>query len=105
MHIKRDLNMYIIHRNTYDLLSFLGDIGGLIDILRIFGSLLIGWVQTQNLKYFLIGSLYYKRIQPKQTLPTSRMKDMHDESHLQEIKAKIAKSMQSISKVETPYVL
>jgi len=45
MHIKRDFDMYIIHRNTYDLLSFLGDIGGLIDILRIFGFILVGWVQ------------------------------------------------------------
>lgn len=59
MHIQRDLNLYVIHRSTYDLLNFLGDIGGLIDILRIFGFLMIGWIQDFNLRNYLIGRLYH----------------------------------------------
>jgi hypothetical protein len=40
--IRRNVNLRIVHRSTYDLLNFLGDVGGLDGILFLIGSLLLG---------------------------------------------------------------
>jgi hypothetical protein len=41
--IYRNLDIVEIRRSTYDILNFLGDLGGLLDILSVIGLFAVGW--------------------------------------------------------------
>ena len=48
-------------REIYNVLNFLGDIGGLFDALKIIGASLIGIFGSGGLKLGLIGRLFFKK--------------------------------------------
>jgi hypothetical protein len=55
------LNKTVIHRSTYDLLAFLGDVGGLEAIIVAIGGVIVGKLtdMTVNLKIF--NQLFFER--------------------------------------------
>ena len=53
-----DLNYYKIDRETYNTLDWLGDLGGLKEALVIILGLIIGAVNFNNFKDFLVSKLY-----------------------------------------------
>ena len=59
--IYRSLHLTVYNRETYDLLAFLGDVGGLEGIIIIMGSVLIGSLTSLNLSLHLMPSLFYER--------------------------------------------
>lgn len=51
----------IINRQTYSLLEWLGDVGGLFDALHIIGSLIIGPLSSYALDSALLAGLFRSR--------------------------------------------
>ena len=49
----------LINRCTYDLLQFLGDVGGLDSVLKIFGALIVAGIQKFKMKTYVVGNLYF----------------------------------------------
>jgi hypothetical protein len=103
----RDLNLYQINRSTYDILNFLGDIGGLLDILTIIGFSFVGSIQTYNLNSYLIRHLFHERRSEKPRLQMSakEIKALDNPILLQSIRQKLAISFHGISKLYTPLFL
>ena len=58
-----DLNYYEIDRSTYNLLDWLGDLGGLKEALMIIFGLIYGFVHYQSFENYLVSKLY----RPKST--------------------------------------
>lgn len=52
-----DSSHNVVARQTYDLLTFLGNIGGLQIILQALGSILVGWYADFNAAIFLLSRL------------------------------------------------
>ena len=50
----------LINRSTYDLLQFLGDVGGLDSVLKIFGFLLVAGIQKFKMKTYVVANLYFQ---------------------------------------------
>ena len=50
--------MAVIERQTYSFLEWLGDIGGLLDALRIIGAAIVGPVVAFSLKATLLNSVF-----------------------------------------------
>ncbi len=50
----------LINRSTYDLLQFLGDVGGLDSVLKIFGALIVAGIQKFKMKTYVVGNLYFQ---------------------------------------------
>ena len=44
----------VYNRETYDILKFLGDMGGIIDGLQVIGMLLVGWYGRFNATAFML---------------------------------------------------
>ena len=55
------LDMLITERETYGVLEWLGDIGGLFDALRYIGYLLIAPIASYHLKTELLSSIFNKQ--------------------------------------------
>ena len=53
-----DLNFYEIDRATYNLLDWLGDLGGLKEALMIIFGLIYGFVHYQSFENYLVSKLY-----------------------------------------------
>ena len=54
MSLFRNLDLEVTNRQTYDLLQFLGDIGGLNSILMALGTLLVGSIAQFRANSFLL---------------------------------------------------
>ena len=59
-----DLNQKRINRNAYNLLDWLGDLGGLKEAVVIVFSFIIGVVNYRNFEDSMVSHLY--RVQPQQ---------------------------------------
>ena len=53
----------VYNRETYDLLKFMGDLGGLNDALQAIGYLLVGWYSSFNAGSFMLSKLYVQSTQ------------------------------------------
>ncbi len=58
LQINLSYDQTIINRQTYDLLLFLGDVGGLNGALVILGAFLVGWFSVFNAESFIVTTLY-----------------------------------------------
>ena len=58
-------------REGYDLLSYLGDLGGLFDVLTVFGSTLTGFFSLKLFHAALIGSAYRIQSSLKDSVPSN----------------------------------
>lgn len=58
--ILRQFDTETIHRETYDLLEYLGDVGGLMGLLCSIGMWMVGWFSTFMAKGYFISKLYYQ---------------------------------------------
>lgn len=58
----------VTNRQTYDLLMFLGEVGGLNSILMLMGVLIIGWFSAFNSDSYLVSVLYMQSTNAFQTL-------------------------------------
>lgn len=54
--MSHDLDVY--NRSSYDLLQYLGEIGGIVEFFILFGVLIIGWFNKFNANSFLVSMLY-----------------------------------------------
>ena len=60
-----DKQRLVIMRETYDVLSFLGDVGGLTDCLLLIGKIILKPFTSYSLQTFLLSGLF--RMQPLNT--------------------------------------
>ena len=58
MEINLNLQEKIITRQTYDVLSLVGDVGGLVDGLLYVGAFLMWPYSTYKLRAYLLSSLF-----------------------------------------------
>lgn len=58
LQINLSYDQNVISRQTYDLLLFLGDIGGLNGALAVLGTLIVGWYSQFNADSFIVTTLY-----------------------------------------------
>jgi hypothetical protein len=68
MSIYSNLNLKETHRRTYDLLNFLGDVGGLDGVFVIVGPLILGWFQNRSFNKYVLEKLYDERKQKRQEI-------------------------------------
>ena len=54
--LSHDLDVY--SRQSYDLLGYLGEIGGIVEFFMLFGVLMIGWFNKFNSNSYLVSMLY-----------------------------------------------
>ncbi len=55
----RNFDLMLINRSTYDLLQFLGDVGGLDSVIKVIGLLLVASFQEFRMKTFVVANLYF----------------------------------------------
>ena len=60
MTLYRNFDLMLINRSTYDLLQFLGDVGGLDSVLKIFGVLIVAGIQKLKMKTYVVANLYFQ---------------------------------------------
>lgn len=60
--IFRSLSKTVISRSTYDLLAFLGDVGGLEAIIIVLGGALVGKFTSFSIGLKIVSKLYDERI-------------------------------------------
>lgn len=53
-----DLTLYQVQRTSYDILNFLGDVGGLLQALQWIALALTSWYSTRYRNRFLMANLY-----------------------------------------------
>ena len=73
-----DLDLYMIDRDVYSILDWIGDIGGLSQGLAIIFAYLIGLVKFNEFQHFMIENLYRKKDEKPLESPSidpSLMKD------------------------------
>lgn len=59
--IYNSFDQLVINRQAYDLLTYLGDVGGLNEVLAVVGQLLIGWCSLLRANTYLKSFLFYNR--------------------------------------------
>ena len=57
--INYDTSLYFVHRQTYDVLSLISDLGGLLFGLYWIGWFVIGWYSYIGRSKFYISRLFY----------------------------------------------
>ena len=58
VYFRADSSARLYRRSTYSLLEYLGDLGGLIDIIFILGSLIIAALIERQFNAALVGETY-----------------------------------------------
>ena len=53
------LDQKVIERSTYSVLEWLGDVGGLFDMLKLIGGILMGPISAFNLKATLLKQAFH----------------------------------------------
>jgi hypothetical protein len=64
--IFRSLNQIITYRTTYDLLAFLGYVGGLEAIIFVLGGAIVGKFTSFSISLKMFSQFYYERIESKE---------------------------------------
>ena len=72
-------NRSVFSRETYDILKFLGDLGGLHDALRGIGLLFVGWYSSFNGNSYILSKLY---VQSTQKFQSKRKKGFDDSKEI-----------------------
>lgn len=54
--LSHDVDAYT--RKSYDILEYLGEIGGIVEFFILFGVLVIGWFNKYTANSFLVSMLY-----------------------------------------------
>lgn len=54
--LSHDVDAYT--RKSYDILEYLGEIGGIVEFFILFGVLVIGWFNKYAANSFLVSMLY-----------------------------------------------
>ena len=61
------LDSIVTERETYSLLEWLGDIGGLIDAFRYLGGFIVAPIASLSLQSVLLSSIFKKEVTPKKS--------------------------------------
>ena len=74
-----ELNPDLVYwqRQTYSVLDFLGDLGGLLDALRLIGEALIAPFSEFALKVTLMATIFYKPLSSKNSARHEDFRDPH----------------------------
>ena len=85
-----DQQKLVIMRETYDVLSWLGDVGGLTDCLLLIGKIILKPFTSYSLQTFLLSGLF--RMQPLNThleyqtsLKTMRLSNKNSDSQRKDV--------------------
>ena len=78
MEVNMKLKEKVTMRDTYDVLSFVGDIGGLVDGLMMLGSFLLSPYTSFKLRSYLLSHLY--RRLPERVHEGEKADEKNDES-------------------------
>ena len=94
MVIYLDLDTVTEMRTIYGVFDFLGDVGGLLDLLQLFAGMLVqffAWLFGSNLNFFLIENLFKRDQKRKPELSFNRESDPVLEQVRQRSQARITR--------------
>lgn len=84
INLSHDLNIY--SRQTYDVLMFLGEVGGLIECLAVMGTIMIGWYSIFNANSYLVTALYQQSTDAFQNLRNFLTNDISNQQGIEQEK-------------------
>ena len=83
-----DLNQYVISREVYNTLDWLGDVGGLKEALNVIGVVLLGLINFKSYDNFMVSKMYRVQTETKKK-PERKKKSLLEARIKSALKARV----------------